>query len=135
MFVDQSTIFLEIVEPLTGTPVNGCDMGEVVITFMNGTTPFVRLATGDLSHISSKKSDRIAGIFGRADSSVKVKGVFVHPWQFDELASGLGCLLQLNVVSGHGSPPPVQSNTQVPPPQFIVASSQASVSMHTMVHA
>jgi phenylacetate-CoA ligase len=70
-------------------------MGEIVITFLNETTPFIRLATGDLSYIPKGFNDRIAGIFGRADNSIKIKGVFVHFWQLDELSNKLNTKLKL----------------------------------------
>ncbi len=96
MVVDIDTIFLEILEPLSPNPVKSeNDMGEIVITFLNETTPFIRLATGDLSYIPKGFNDRIAGIFGRADNSIKIKGVFVHFWQLDELSNKLNTKLKL----------------------------------------
>lgn len=95
MIVDTDAIFLEIVEPLTGNPVGATEQGEVVVTFMNKTTPFVRLATGDLSNVQRFYTDRIEGIFGRADNSVKIKGVFVHYWQFEKLANYLESNIKL----------------------------------------
>jgi len=81
-------IFLEVLEPQSFRPVASGETGEAVITFMNGKLPFVRLATGDLTIAENQKCDCgsdegfIKGIFGRSDSSVKVKGIFVHYWQF-----------------------------------------------------
>ena len=73
--------------------------GEAVVTFLNSTTPYLRLATGDLSRIHPERPECIAGIFGRADSSVKVKGVFVHFWQFESLCQRLGIKARLVVES------------------------------------
>ncbi|WP_022850152.1 phenylacetate--CoA ligase family protein [Limisalsivibrio acetivorans] len=98
MHVDTDAQFLEILDPQTWEPVQDGEIGEVVVTFMNRTTPYLRLATGDLSmtapgSISDKRDEgKIAGIFGRSDASVKVKGVFIHYWQVetfmrDELGS------------------------------------------------
>ncbi len=89
MKVDKDAIYLEIVKPETGELVVSGDTGEVVITFLNEVTPFIRLSTGDLSKINPEFPDYIEGIFGRADSSIKIKGVFVHFWQFEEFCSNM----------------------------------------------
>ncbi|MGA1847472.1 phenylacetate--CoA ligase family protein [Deferribacter abyssi] len=66
------------------------ELGEVVVTLLNEKFPLIRYGTGDLSQYVLKEckcerdSIRILGIFGRTDSSVKVKGVFIHKWQFDQ---------------------------------------------------
>ncbi|HCW92231.1 phenylacetate--CoA ligase family protein [Flexistipes sinusarabici] len=83
-------IFLEVLEPGNFQPVDLGETGEAVITLMNGKLPFIRLATGDLTIAENQEcgcgSDEgfIKGIFGRSDSSVKVKGIFVHYWQFQD---------------------------------------------------
>jgi phenylacetate-CoA ligase len=52
--------------------------------------PLLRFATGDLSAMlpgmsaCGRTNQRIAGWMGRADQSVKVKGMFVHPEQIAE---------------------------------------------------
>jgi len=99
MVVDRDGIFLEIVEPGSGVPVTGDTTGEAVVTFLSATTPYLRLATGDLSSVHSQRPECIAGIFGRADSSVKVKGVFVHFWQYESLCERLGITAKLVVES------------------------------------
>lgn len=83
-------IFLEVLQPGNFEPVAFGETGEAVVTLMNGNLPFVRLATGDLTVASEyvcscgNETGFIEGIFGRSDSSVKVKGVFIHYWQFEE---------------------------------------------------
>ncbi len=99
MAVDTDGVFLEIVEPGSGIPVQGAGTGEAVVTFLNGTTPYLRLATGDLSCVHPQRSECIAGIFGRADSSVKAKGVFVHFWQYESLCERLQMTAKLVVES------------------------------------
>lgn len=99
MAVDHEGIFLEIVEPGSGVPVTGDATGEAVVTFLNPTTPYLRLATGDLSSVHPQRPECIAGIFGRADSSVKVKGVFVHFWQYESLCDRLEVKAKLVVES------------------------------------
>jgi phenylacetate-CoA ligase len=78
---DTEAHFIEILEHGSAEPLAEGEVGEVVVTFMNSLTPFMRLATGDLSAI---KNGRLTGVLGRADSSVKVKGVFLHWWVFEK---------------------------------------------------
>ncbi|QAR33222.1 phenylacetate--CoA ligase family protein [Geovibrio thiophilus] len=83
MKADTDALFIEILDA-DGKPAGEGETGEVVVTFMNGTTPFIRLATGDLSFT---ENGRLAGVFGRTDSSVKFKGVFVHFWVLEKLCA------------------------------------------------
>jgi phenylacetate-CoA ligase len=90
MIVDEG-IILELVEPGSGTPVAPGEVGEVVVTTLTPEYPLIRFATGDLSAILPGRSpcgrtgDRIRGWLGRADQSVKVRGMFVHPIQVSEI--------------------------------------------------
>jgi len=92
--VDTDSIFVEIIDPETGEPADTEEEGECVVSFMNGLTPFIRLGTGDISKAMSGEcacvdnSGRLAGIFGRVDASVKVKGVFIHFWQLEAFFAG-----------------------------------------------
>jgi phenylacetate-CoA ligase len=85
-------VLVEIVRPGTGDPVPEGEVGEVVVTNFDETYPLIRFATGDLSAILSGRSPcgrtgtRIRGWMGRADQSVKVKGLFVHPSHLAEIA-------------------------------------------------
>jgi phenylacetate-CoA ligase len=80
-------IILEIVHPGTGQPVGEGEIGEVVVTTLNADYPLIRFATGDLSAVlpgaspCGRTNTRIKGWMGRADQSIKVKGMFVHPSQ------------------------------------------------------
>ena len=84
MIIDED-VLVEIVTPGTQNPVKMGEIGEVVITVMNRDYPLIRFATGDLSAIVGGQSScgrtnlRILGWRGRADQTVKVKGMFVHP--------------------------------------------------------
>jgi phenylacetate-CoA ligase len=66
-------------------------VGEIVVTTFNRDYPLVRFATGDLSAVLPGRSPcgrtnvRIKGWMGRADQTAKVKGMFVHPSQVDQL--------------------------------------------------
>lgn len=103
MHVDTDVIFLETLEHHTSEAVEAGSAGEAVCTFLNETTPFLRLATGDLTVINPDKclcgaeEGIIDGIFGRADASVKVKAVFIHFWQFNDLFESINVFGQLKV--------------------------------------
>lgn len=83
-------IIVEVVDP-EGYPVPEGDVGEVVVTTLNSKFPLIRFATGDLSakmpipKESSRTNTRLKGWLGRADSAVKVKGLFVYPHQVEEI--------------------------------------------------
>ena len=91
LVVDEGVI-VEIVRPGTGDPVADGEVGEVVVTTLNPDYPLVRFATGDLSAVlvgtcpTGRTNQRIRGWLGRADQSTKVRGMFVHPSQVDDIA-------------------------------------------------
>ena len=91
LILDEELI-LEIVRPGTGEPVADGEVGEVVVTTFNLEYPLIRFATGDLSAVLSGRSPcgrsnvRIKGWMGRADQTTKVKGMFVHPGQINDVA-------------------------------------------------
>jgi len=90
LIIDEG-IYLEIVRPGTGDPVDDGEVGEVVVTSLNPDYPLIRFATGDLSAIMAGKSPcgrtnkRIKGWMGRADQTAKVRGMFIHPEQVDKV--------------------------------------------------
>lgn len=90
MIVDER-IILEIVRPGTGDPVPEGEVGELVATSLNPDYPLIRFATGDLSAVMPGSSScgrtnmRIRGWLGRADQTVKIRGLFVHPSQIAEI--------------------------------------------------
>lgn len=93
MHIDDN-IYLEICDPQTGEPLPLGEVGEVVVTtFDNEVYPLVRYGTGDLSAVvedecpCGRTSYKIKGIMGRADEVTKIKGMFVHPRQIDEVVS------------------------------------------------
>jgi phenylacetate-CoA ligase len=89
--VDEA-VLLEIVRPGTGDPVAEGEVGEVVITTLNPTYPLIRFGTGDLSAVlpgvcpTGRTNVRIKGWMGRADQTTKIRGMFVHPGQVDQIA-------------------------------------------------
>jgi phenylacetate-CoA ligase len=90
MVLDEGVI-VELVHPGTGDPVPPGEVGEVVVTSLTPEYPLIRFATGDLSaqlpgaSPCGRTNHRIRGWLGRADQSVKVRGMFVHPVQVAEI--------------------------------------------------
>ena len=101
LIVDEG-VLVEIVRPGTNDPVVEGEVGEVVVTNLTSRAyPLIRFGTGDLSAVlegespCGRKNMRIKGWMGRADQTTKVKGMFVHPGQvnqvvksFDEIQKG-----------------------------------------------
>lgn len=90
LVLDEGVI-VEIVRPGTGDPVPDGEVGELVITTLNPDYPLVRFGTGDLSAVlpgacpTGRTHTRIKGWMGRADQTTKVRGMFVHPSQVNEV--------------------------------------------------
>jgi len=97
-------ILLEIVRPGTGDVVPDGEVGEVVVTTLNPTYPLVRFGTGDLSAIlpghspCGRTNTRIRGWLGRADQTTKVRGMFVHPGQINEVVKRYPEILKARLV-------------------------------------
>ena len=91
LVIDEGVI-VEIVRPGTGDPVAEGEVGEVVVTTLNPDYPLVRFGTGDLSAVlpgqcpTGRTNNRIKGWMGRADQTVKIRGMFVHPGQVATIA-------------------------------------------------
>lgn len=90
MHVPESAI-IEIVDPAGGQPVEAGQPGEVVATVDRQAYPLIRIGTGDLSALDAspcpcgRTSPRLPRIMGRIGDAVKVRGMFVHPRQVDEV--------------------------------------------------
>lgn len=84
-------VYVEIVRPGTGDPVEEGEVGEVVVTTLNIDYPLIRFATGDMSAMLAgtspcgRTNKRIKGWMGRADQTAKVRGMFIHPQQIARL--------------------------------------------------
>ncbi len=85
-------VIVEIVRPGTGDPVPDGEVGELVVTSLNPVYPLVRFGTGDLSAVlagscpTGRTNTRIKGWMGRADQTTKIRGMFVHPGQVNDIA-------------------------------------------------
>ncbi len=90
LVLDEGVI-VEIVRPGTGDPVPEGEVGELVVTTFNPVYPLIRFGTGDLSAVmpgacpTGRTNTRIKGWMGRADQTTKIRGLFVHPGQVDEI--------------------------------------------------
>ena len=91
LVVDED-IIVEIVRPGTNDTVAMGEVGEVVVTSFNPDYPLIRFGTGDLSAVLPGQSPcgrtnmRLKGWMGRADQTTKIKGMFVHPRQVNDVA-------------------------------------------------
>jgi phenylacetate-CoA ligase len=106
LVLDEGVI-VEIVRPGTGDPVAEGEVGELVVTTLNPDYPLIRFGTGDLSAVlpgacpTGRTNSRIKGWMGRADQTVKVRGMFVHPGQVADIARRFPEVLKARlVVSG-----------------------------------
>ena len=90
LVLDEGVI-VEIVRPGTGDPVALGEVGEMVVTTLNPAYPLIRFATGDLSALlpgtcpTGRTNARIKGWMGRADQTTKIRGMFVHAKQVDDI--------------------------------------------------
>ena len=92
MVLDEDVI-VEIVRPGSGEPVAPGDIGEVVVTLFNDDYPLIRFATGDMSAMlhdapaskCGRTNGRLRGWLGRADQTTKVRAMFVHPSQVENI--------------------------------------------------
>lgn len=86
-------LILEIVDPETGKQLGPGEVGEVVVTLFNKAYSLIRFGTGDLSYYNDdpcpcgRTSTRLPRLVGRVDQVTKVRGVFIHPYQTDQLMS------------------------------------------------
>ncbi|MGQ9646539.1 MAG: phenylacetate--CoA ligase family protein [Thermodesulfobacteriota bacterium] len=85
------SLIMEIVDPLTGRSLGPGEIGEVVVTLFDKTYPLIRFGTGDLSSFTDepcacgRKSHRLTRIMGRVGDAVKVRGMFIHSKQVEEV--------------------------------------------------
>jgi len=86
-------LLLQIVDPQGGAEISVGEPGEVVVTVFDQVYPLIRFGTGDLSAVTTelcpcgRTSARLTRIMGRVDEVTKIKGMFVHPRQVDEVAA------------------------------------------------
>jgi len=84
---------VEIVDPDTGKQLGPGETGEIVATVFDEAYPMIRFGTGDLSYFTEepcpcgRSTPRLVKILGRLDQVTKVKGMFIHPGNAEEVAN------------------------------------------------
>ena len=128
LVLDEGVI-VEIVQPGTGDPVPDGDVGEVVVTTLNPAYPLIRFGTGDLSALlpgqcpTGRTNARIKGWMGRADQTVKVRGMFIHPGQIALIAKRFPEVVKARlVVTGEMATDSMTLMVETSPPSGDVAS-------------
>lgn len=97
-------LLVEILDPETNEFKGPGEAGEVVVTAFNKVYPLIRFGTGDLSAYTDKPclcgrtSKRLTGILGRVGDAIKVRGMFVHPRQVDEVMAHFSAVARYQVV-------------------------------------
>jgi len=97
-------VIVEIVDTETGKQLEIGATGEIVATSFSQVFPLIRFATGDLSYLIEKPcpcgrtSMRLGRILGRTDQVTKVWGIFIHPWQVDEVMAKFPMVVNYQVV-------------------------------------
>ena len=87
----NTDVIVEIVDPATGKVLPAGEVGEIVVTPFDQIYPLVRFGTGDLSTLVTETCEcgrttpRIPKIMGRSGDAVRVRGMFVHPRQTDDV--------------------------------------------------
>jgi phenylacetate-CoA ligase len=96
----------QVCDPTTGEPLPHGQIGELVTTVNNRTYPMIRFSSGDLTVITDepcrcgRTSARMLGWRGRADEVTKVRGMFIHPRQVDEIVARVKGVERSQVVVG-----------------------------------
>jgi len=97
---------VQVCDPQTGEPLPTGQIGELVATVNNRTYPMIRFGTGDLTVITDepcpcgRTAPRMLGWRGRADEVTKVRGMFIHPRQADEVVARGAGVARYQVVVG-----------------------------------
>jgi phenylacetate-CoA ligase len=84
---------VEIVDPDSGRQLGPGETGAVVVTIFDKVYPMIRFSTGDLSYVTDepcpcgRTAHRVVKIVGRLDQVTKVKGMFIHPGNADDVAA------------------------------------------------
>ena len=89
----NTDVIVEVVDPVTGKTLPPGEVGEVIVTPFDEVYPLIRFGTGDLSTLvietceCGRTTPRLPKIMGRSGDAVRVRAMFVHPRQTDEVMS------------------------------------------------
>ncbi len=103
-FCVMGTVYLEVVDPATGQPVETGTPGEIVVTTFNKRYPLIRFGTGDLGALAASPepgcegAQQLLGLFGRSGDAIKVRGMFLHPNQLLMAAARLPAVKHIQAV-------------------------------------
>jgi len=87
----NTDVIVEIIDPASGKVLPAGEIGEIVVTPFDEVYPLVRFGTGDLGMLVTELCEcgrttaRIPKIMGRSGEAVRVRAMFVHPKQTDEV--------------------------------------------------
>jgi phenylacetate-CoA ligase len=87
----NTDVIVEVVDPVTGKALPPGETGEVIVTPFDEVYPLIRFGTGDLSTLVTETCEcgrttpRLPKIMGRSGDAVRVRAMFVHPRQTDEV--------------------------------------------------
>lgn len=105
MHINEEMYLVEIIDPNTLERVEPGEEGEIVATpFDRDALPLLRYRTGDASVLTEeickcgRTEARILGIRGRVDMLTKVKGVFIHPKQAQDVVKQYPDLGRVQIV-------------------------------------
>lgn len=90
-FCIMPSVYLQICDPETGSPLPAGETGEIVASTLNKSYPLIRFGTGDLGALAPKpappcESQQLLGLFGRSGDAIKARGMFLHPNQLKAAA-------------------------------------------------
>jgi len=92
LHIDRDVI-VEICDPSTGKELSEGETGEVVVTTMEKSSPFIRFGTGDLATMTGERCScglslpRLSRVLGRVGDAVRTRGMFIHPRQLQPALS------------------------------------------------
>lgn len=83
-FKIPDSVVVQICDPETGDLLPDGEVGEIIATNFNTAYPLIRFGTGDLSKIDPVTGN-LMGWMGRSGVAVKVRGMFLHPNQLEQV--------------------------------------------------
>lgn len=98
------TAVVEITDPETGKALGPGEEGEVVVTNFNKSYPMIRFGTGDLSKLDvdecscGRTSFCITKILGRIGDAIRVRGMFVHLNQVQQIVKDFNAISKCRVI-------------------------------------
>lgn len=95
---------VEVLDPDTEKPLPPGEVGHVVASVLDRTKPVIRFGTGDLSTLDDtpcpcgRTAPRLGPIRGRIGEIVKVRGMFLHPKEAEEVLARFPQIKRFQIV-------------------------------------